>query len=269
MCKNRFRQACMNIGTCIKYITGSETLTFQPGTQLERQKRRATFLVALTICAIILVVLSYYIPWNKYYKEIAYRTIEKENWLGFIASFWGAIIGAVISGLATIVTTWLIIRRSYRIDYHRERIEFLPILQISTRNDIELELKESKRIQDIIRHYRIWNRAWEELPETFKVFEIRNVGKGIAIKPKIANEAEEAVFGVPSYASIVSQQSVLFIEDIDYVYNSEMVFSFFDIFDNFYMQKFSLEIDEEETIWNIQMSMPQLVLKTQRIRYEQ
>lgn len=269
MCKNRVKQACANIATYFKYISGSETLTFQPGTQLERQKRHTFLIVILVICAITLIALSYYIPWNKYYKEIASHNIQKENWLGFIASFWGAIIGAVLSGLATVVTTWLIIRRSYRIDYHRERIEFLPILQLSARNDIELELRDSKHLQDIIKHYRIWNRGWDELPETFKVFEIKNVGKGIAIKPKIASEVEEAVFGVPSFAAIVSQESVLFIEDFDYVYNGAITFSFFDIFDNFYNQNFLLDVDEEESIWNIQMSMPQLVLKTQRIRYEQ
>lgn len=100
------------------------------------------------------------------------------------------------------------------------------------------------------------------------VLEVKNIGKGLAIQPKVSNELEEAVFGVPSFSSITSQESTYFIEEPDFIYNNELVFSFFDIYENYYEQKFTLEVDADR-VWTICMSTPELVLKTQRIRYEQ
>lgn len=154
-------------------------------------------------------------------------------------------------------------------DYHRERIESLPILQLSIRKDLEDEIRKSKNFKKVIKDYRIWNREWDELPEMFVVFEVKNIGKGLAIQPKVSNEADEAVYGAPSFSSITSQESAYFVEELDFIYNNELVFSFFDIFENYYEQKFTLEVDDEEQVWNVCMLTPELVMKTQRIRYEQ
>lgn len=266
---DRINMAFENITNLLKYITGTGALTFRPGTRLERQKKRTMFWVVISICVTTAIVLYLYITWNKYYLAVLQGSISQENWLGFIASFWGAIEGALISGIATIITTWLIIRRSYKIDYHRERIESLPILQLTVREDIKKEIRHSKNFQKVIKNYKIWNRAWEELSEDFMVFEVKNIGKGLAIQPKVSNEGEEAVYGAPSFSSISSQESVYFIEEWYFIFNHEFVFSFFDIFENYYDQKFSLDIDDDEQVTDIKMSIPELVMKTQRIRYEQ
>lgn len=47
-----------------------------------------------------------------------------------IFGFWSGIIGALISGIVTIFTTLFIIRRSYKVDYHMERIAALPLFGI-------------------------------------------------------------------------------------------------------------------------------------------
>ena len=269
MCKERIKLAFGNISTFVKYVTGSEALSFYPGTQIERQKKKTIFWLILSTAVIISIILCFYIPWNKYYRGIVDKNIDGTYWLGFIASFWGAIIGAVISGVATVITTWLIIRRSYRIDYHRERIEFLPILELSIRKDLEIEIQKEKDKEKVIKKYKMWNRDWNDLPEIFSVFEVKNVGKGIAIKPKISNFAEAAIYGAPYFSSIGSQESVYFVEDMLILLGDKIVFSFFDIFDNYYEQSFTLEKDSGKRAWNASMSMPKLVVKTQRIRYEQ
>lgn len=165
MSKDQLKMALENISTFLRYITGSEALTFRPGTRLERQKKKTLFWVIISIVVITVIVLYFYITWNRFYHEILGKNIAQENWLGFIASFWGAISGALISGIATVITTWLIIRRSYKIDYHRERIESLPILQLSARGDIEDIIRKAKNFKKVIRDHKIWNREWEELPD--------------------------------------------------------------------------------------------------------
>jgi|GEM_PF-4948955 len=268
MRKERIKTAFSNISLFVKYITGSQTLSFQPGTQQERRNKKIKVWIGLCVLVILSVIFYYYFSWNKVYKMLD-PNIQDVDWLGFIASYWGAITGALITGIATVITTWLIIRRSYRIDYHRERIEFLPILQISVRQDIENQVKQDNGVKNVLLMYNIWYRDWEELPEQFAVFAVKNVGAGIAISPGISEEGEAAAYGVPKFAAICPKESVFFLDNLLPFHNGQMVFTFFDIFDNFYEQKFKYEVDENSEVRNISMAMPTLVMKTQRIRYEQ
>lgn len=45
---------------------------------------------------------------------------------GTLYGFYGSIVGSVIAGLVTIFTTYLIIKRSYKVDNHQERMSALP-----------------------------------------------------------------------------------------------------------------------------------------------
>ena len=80
----------------------------------------ASFLVVgmLVFVVVIVVVFSYQINMNGQGK------------LDSIYSFWGSIAGSMIAGVVTIITTYFIIRRSYKIDFHQERIAVLPFLKL-------------------------------------------------------------------------------------------------------------------------------------------
>lgn len=269
MLKERIKNAFRNFKDFINYLTGYETATFNPGTQAERRLKRERFTIILVVLCLVAGVLCFYIPWDQYYRYLLTQEIDNENWLGFIASFWGAIAGALIAGVATILTAWLIIRRSYKVDYHRERMENLPILQLAIRKDILKKIKNSKYPIETIRNLDIWFREFEGIKDESLVYEMKNIGRGIAINIHMPEVGKTVAYGTVEYTALCAGEKRFFIEDHTGYCDCVVEFLYFDIFDNLYSQKFKYRHNYEEDTYSIDMSMPELLEKTKRIRYVQ
>jgi len=269
MLKERIKTAFRNIRDFINYLTGYETASFTPGTQEERIQKRERFIIFIVVIGLVTLILCFFIPWERFYRYLLWQPISNESWLGFIASFWGAIAGAIIAGIATVFTTWLIIRRSYRVDYHRERMENLPILQLSLREDVLKRLRGSKNPEKIIMAEDIWYREFEGLQKESLVYEMKNIGRGIAINIHMPESSKTIVYGTVNYTTLCSGEKRLFIEDHTGYSERVIEFLFFDIFDNLYSQKFVYHHNYENETYSIDMKIPELLIKTKRIRYVQ
>ena len=265
----RLKNALRNIKDYFSYLTGAETATFFPATQAERKLKRERFFTIIIILAVITIILCFFVPWNKFYIILSNRKINDENWLGFIGSFWGAIIGAALAGATTVFTTWLIIKRSYKVDYHRERMEHLPIIQITIKNDVLKELRKSKDPVGKMHNIGIWVREFEGLKNESLVYEMKNVGPGIAINIRMPEIGKTVVYGTANFPTLCAGESVLFVEDFSGHREATMKFLFFDIFDNLYQQKYKYKHDYENDTYSLIMEMPELLIKTKRIRYMQ
>ena len=70
--------------------------------------------------------------------------------LDTIYGFWSGIVGALLAGLVTIFTTYFIIRRSYKVDYHAERIAAMPFFTVKTVSlDFSLEKDLPEEVENI------------------------------------------------------------------------------------------------------------------------
>jgi hypothetical protein len=123
------------------------------------------------------------IPWIKYYNEIVKLQISKSDGLQFISTFWGAIIGALLAASLTIISTWMIINRSYRVDFHRDRIEHLPILCLheirgAIFNEDGIRLPDGTPVWSEQEYQK--SHDYDETQLT-KILEISNIGAGIAL----------------------------------------------------------------------------------------
>ncbi len=128
--------------TLLKFLGGAPCIELYPPTRLEKKiKRRRALAVILVITALALWVYVAYpevLGWNELYREVwsDMDRIGSVERLSYIATFWGAILGAMIAVLATLFTTGIIIHRERQIDRHNERIAHLPIIEIKYDEDL-------------------------------------------------------------------------------------------------------------------------------------
>lgn len=269
MVKDRIKHATENISKYVRYFTGSYGVEFSPGTQTERTKSRKKILViTLTILAVILLLIIA-VPWIRYYDSILPLVDEKETWLGFIASFWGAIVGAIIAGIGTIITTWMVIRRSYRIDFHRERMENLPVLEVTVRKDLIRELQKTKNRGSFLNSKNIWHAEHVDAGDNNAVFQITNVGAGMAVKIEMVSAAKAAGLPTPEFVHISKGESSLFLETYNRNFATRFELSFFDIFENMYSQEFIFQFEDQKGLYLSKIKMPELIRRTARLRYIQ
>ena len=113
------------------------------------------------------------------------------------SGFWGAILGSLIAGCATICTTYLIIHRDYKIDYHRERISVMPVLSIRPILMEEKYINDSGEwINDEIAEEDYYNMHFFDDQTSVKLFEIKNNGLGIAFNVRRENSEGGDFFGI-------------------------------------------------------------------------
>lgn len=180
-------------------------------------------------------------------------------------SFWGAIAGAMIAGLVTIFTTYLIIRRSYKIDYHQERMAALPFFELnivaahfSTLNSADIP----ENVQKIMKNSTYFSTC---LLADAMLIEIKNVGNGPAFQ--VVLEGLTPFYEEPSFQSIVIGKHKYAI-----VYNRQQIkckLIFYDIYGNYYYQTFSSEYNDNKEHIDINTNPPELILRTSRVRYIQ
>jgi ABC-type Fe3+ transport system permease subunit len=113
----------INIGKKQRFMSNGLSNWKEPAYGERKEHGEKILIATLTIgmAAFVIIIMTMFI----------WQFSTKPNELSdTLYSFWGSIIGAMIAGLVTICTTYLIIRRSYKIDYHRERMDVLPFFEI-------------------------------------------------------------------------------------------------------------------------------------------
>ena len=180
-------------------------------------------------------------------------------------SFWGSIAGSMIAGLITIFTTYLIIRRGYKMDYHQERMAKLPFFDlniVATHFSTENLDDIPKKVQKIMGQNICYSTC---LMDDAMLIEIKNVGNGPAFQ--VTLEGLTPFYEEPRFQSIVVEKSKYII-----VYNRQQInckLKFYDIYGNYYYQAFDSESNFDNPYIEINSKPPELILRTSRIRYIQ
>ncbi len=270
--KDRIVDIAHNIGDVLRFLFGKTGIGFEPGTKLERKlilKRIVVFFAAITAIVLLGVLV---IPRIIQYDALSRSpTLDEGERLSFLGSFWGALLASIITLVGSIFTTWLIIQRSYKVDYHRERLENMPVLQMtlniaSTR--IINEAKNEDEMDEIADQYPYRDTyKYDPLNFTILIVEIENIGKGIAFKASTPNSCE--VYDDITFPAICPNQKVELLISVGDVAEETFVFHFFDMFENYYEQHIGLVFADDELKTYPVVNPPRLVTKTKKIRYVQ
>ncbi len=253
--------------TLLKFLGGAPNIELCPPTRLEKKiKRRRTLLCVLFIALLafcIYIVWPLIRGWNDLYLEVwsDMDNIGSAERLSYIATFWGAILGAMIAVLATLFTTGIIIHRERQIDRHNERIAHLPIIEINYDKELTVKFSKSRDKEEFLKKNGI---QFECCFENMKLFSIRNVGEGVALKVDTTPSSASGAVSYPYYATLSKNEPHTFaLEQEGYGYS--LCPHYFDIFGNYYKQTIELDDNGELKTYDV----PELVKRTERFNYVQ
>lgn len=208
--------------------------------------------IAVPLVVIILIVAGVGIG-SAFFNKLVALGVKPES---SMYSFWGSVFGAMIAGLITIITTYWIIKRSYQIDYHNERMEVLPVLSIEIVRRHFSNIEDTEFLSELKDKYRIYEH---ELFDDMMLMEITNIGSGIAFKIEV-----EGMWGDEGFfLSEVQKEKRKYIVTYDRE-DFHLNVRFYDVYGNLYMQTFESELSNKLCVSG---NPPELVMRTKRIRY--
>ena len=177
---------------------------------------------------------------------------------------YSTLIITCISSFVTVITTFLVIQRSYKIDYHQERLTVMPVLRVyNIANHFDCEM-----VPDSLTGYiNSLDLVHAYTSNDAMLLCIENIGKGISfntiIRKGVMDDDEFCLssLGVNDkrYLIMYSQKEI------------SIKFEFRDIFGNLYYQTcvgYEKDSNSGGKIW-FQMNPPELVKRTERYRYVQ
>lgn len=251
-------------------ISGTLIIAVAPEERAKAEKRRNHIIIGFITIVLLTILLIIGIPWIKYYNELVKQQITNSDGLQFISTFWGAIIGALLAASLTIISTWMIINRSYRVDFHRDRIDHLPILCL---HEVRGALFNEDGIK-LIDGTPIWSEQEYQKSHNYdetqltKILEISNIGMGIALNISTTDRNFE---GPQVHFAGITPKNVVFLvySACTKVPSDTITLRFEDIFENKYLQEFNYDMNDKYDMYFIGGSVPKLVERTKRLRYTQ
>ncbi len=182
-----------------------------------------------------------------------------------IYGFWGSIAGSMIAGLITIFTTYLIIQRGYKVDYHQERMAALPFFEMNVvaRNFSTQTGELPNHVKEIINRNACFS---SELFDDEMLIEIVNIGNGTAFQTVM--EGLTPFYEEPSYQSIsLGKKKYMIVRNRN---SGACKLKYYDIYGNYYYQEFHFAVDySQKDLLEVGTKPPELILRTNRIRYIQ
>lgn len=251
-------------------ISGTLIIAVEPEEHAKAERRRNHIFIGFFVIVFILVLLLIGIPWIKYFNGLLKQQISTSDGLQFISSFWGAIIGALLAASLTIISTWMIINRSYRVDFHRDRIDHLPILCLH-------EIRGAVFNEDGIKlpdGTSVWSEQGYQKSHDFdetqlcKILEVSNIGAGIALSLSTTDGNYE---GPQVHFAGITPKNIVYLvySACTEVPSDTISLRFEDIFENKYLQEFDYQLNDNYDMYFIGGSVPKLIERTKRIRYTQ
>lgn len=257
----------------LKHISGYAKIDIYPQSKREAQIRKRRIFISIFSIAFVVTIIVLLIPlfkqWLNYYNNSILKdaTLDNSDWLTFIGSFWGAIIGGITALIASVFTTWLIISRSDRLDRHQQRISNMPILHISISKVMTNKLNETSDIEEFFIHNEIRGACFYFEKDEGCIYKIENIGSGIAlhVQQKYLEISEQDKMFFPALAK----------DEVKYFYcrnNTEdgckISLEFLDVFENGYTQDFIFTRINDSMIID-EIGMPKLAKPTLRYQYIQ
>ena len=192
--------------------------------------------------------------------------MTNEKGMDTIYGFWSGIIGALLAGIVTIFTTYFIIRRSYKVDYHAERIAAMPFFSLKTLF-LEFHLDDENIPKKVKKFRKKHSCDWIDgsTDRTYMMISLKNDGRGPAFHMEI--EGRWADYNNCTCRSMMVGEERYLI--IPYYEREEVRLTYYDLYGNFYSQEFYGKLNAEQTRMLYESDPPRLELRTNRIRYRQ
>ncbi len=216
----------------------------------ERQNYFEIVIYAIVIILLIAIIL------------IVLLITEGQSDIGALSNFIGALVGAAISGFFVIMTTRWMINRSYKIDYHDERINVIPVFSAQCFN--ETAFNEYKVVYE---HKSLKTLNIEDIgeydPPMYMV--CNNVGNGIAFCVNIyprqddQNSFDAHTIPVNDCAAVKLEKRTL----------NDLYIKYRDLYGNLYHQHVQITVYNDKDEIEVIEQPPELIMRTKRARYSQ
>ncbi len=225
-----------------QFTSGYRKVEMIPRTEREKQIVRKTVFWIL-FCIIIIGLLGY-----------------------FFYSFFINNIEIMLTAIVTIATTYFIVHQSKKVDYHKERLEQLPVIDLAVYNNKQYLSDLGENIEYIYEGH-----------EYNSLLEITNIGKGIAFNVQsygLTNDIEYTGYDNWDCTRLrnikVNGNKIVGLNCECDVYKRFIIrFRFNDLFENRYQQDFTIKFEDNEKIQYIESGVPELQQRTHRFRYIQ
>lgn len=135
------------------------------------------FLIAI-LCAVTLGVQTLI---QRFIENVTVTNDLNSTWIGSLASYWGSIIGGIISGSLTVVGVAWTIKYYRSADASKNRIEHMPFLYAEMKEYIDKKAANSALKKDNVyeAYSKVLNRDSEEKILFYKI-SLQNIGQGFA-----------------------------------------------------------------------------------------
>lgn len=104
----------------------------------ERESKITTFIMFFSIIVMLVISVGGIIFVIKELRNIV--TLDQLSLWGSSSGFLGDIVGSIIAGITTIATTYFIVHKNDKIDFHQERMKILPVFQLVYKRNTTLQL---------------------------------------------------------------------------------------------------------------------------------
>ena len=168
-----------------------------------------------------------------------------------------------IPGVITIITTYLLIKHEYKVDYHKERMSALPVFSFMHVHDKKQYIGEYGQWNNRIYPCEIFENTAENdniSDEEVDLYILRNRGSGMAFNVSHDRGDQNFMFGDIAQ----HEEKIIAMKKYPALY---YVISYMDIYGNKYTQRF--EMENCNGGYNITTFPPELVLRTKLVRYQQ
>lgn len=224
------------------------------GLSIEKNKKNL-FLKSLCIIfvAIIIIAIAVIVP-KTIQCSISQLTISDDlnaTWLGSIASYWGGVIGGIISGTLTVIGVTLTIKYYKKSDKNNKRVEFIPFIEIKLVGNKMAGQPNLSKTRIIEKHSRI--KEIDKSKIVFLDLELENIGRSFAsiLALHIGQD-----FGGVAYNELIKvgdkthMELGVYIDDISKGDSISFVIQYIDCMTNEYVQEYTIRKDKKIIIEN-------------------
>ena len=212
--------------------------------------------LALLVSVSLLIGTAYAIFYVVNYLFSIKGQLDIGGWNSAYSSFLGSACGAGISGFAAIVTSYLVINRNYKVDYHNERLSVLPVFRVICE---ECETQPNDQGPGI----PIRNERENRSKGYYMTVRIKNIGKGTAFQVILKRSVDDWD-SVSAGTFAPSDSTDVIMEQESY---SNLFLEYCDIYHNKYIQAFQVSQDRGD--YHVNIYQPDLIERTTRARYQQ
>lgn len=217
------------------------------------KKRKNLKIFYIVVFSIAIIVLTIAIPRIVQYSinQLSVTDDLNATWLGSIASYWGGVIGGIISGTLTVIGVILTIKYYKASDQNNKRIEHMPFIAIkilSNKMAGTPNLSKTKIIEKSNRKKEI-----DKSKIVFLSFDLENIGRDFAsiLALHIGHN-----FGGIAYNELIKVNDTVnlelgvYIDDISKGESISFGIQYIDCMTNEYIQKYTIKKDKRIIIEN-------------------